>query len=64
MELTDTIISTLVGVGAAALVGGLGLQVRIWLRLQRVPDDIDHLRERVDVIERMVFQGFTGRSGV
>jgi DNA-binding PucR family transcriptional regulator len=64
MELTDTIISTLVGVGAAALVGVLGLQVRIWLRLQRVPDDIDHLRERVDVIERMVFQGFTGRSGV
>ena len=64
MELTDTIISPLVGVGAAALVGVLGLQVRIWLRLQRVPDDIDHLRERVDVIERMVFQGFTGRSGV
>ena len=64
MELTDTIIWTLVGVGAAALVGVLGLQVRIWLRLQRVPDDIDHLRERVDVIERMVFQGFTGRSGV
>ena len=64
MELTDTIISTLVGVGAAALVGVLGLQVRIWLRLQRVPDDIDHLRERVDVIEPMVFQGFTGRSGV
>ena len=64
MELTDTIISTLVGVGAAALVGVLGLQVRIWLRLQRVPDDIDHLRERVDVIERMVFQGCTGRSGV
>ena len=64
MELTDTIISTLVGVGAAALVGVLGLQVRIWLRLQRVPDDIDHLRERVDVIERMFFQGFTGRSGV
>tara|TARA_R100000808_G_scaffold3870_5_gene13238 strand:- start:13151 stop:13345 length:195 start_codon:yes stop_codon:yes gene_type:complete len=64
MELTDTVISTLVGVGAASLVGVLGLQVRIWLRLQRVPDDLEHLSDRVDAIERMVFQGFTGRTGV
>lgn len=64
MELTETIISALVGVGAASTVAVLGMQLRIWLRLQRVPKDIDHLTERVDVIERMVFQGFTGRSGV
>ena len=64
MELTETIISALVGVGAASTVAILGMQLRIWIRLQRVPKDIDHLTERVDVIERMVFQGFTGRSGV
>ena len=64
MELTETIISALVGVGAASTVAILGMQLRIWLRLQRVPKDIDHLTERVDVIERMVFQGFTGKTGL
>lgn len=64
MELTETIISALVGVGAASTVAILGMQLRIWIRLQRVPKDIDHLTERVDVIERMVFQGFTGKTGL
>tara|TARA_R110002020_G_scaffold459252_1_gene677208 strand:- start:4395 stop:4589 length:195 start_codon:yes stop_codon:yes gene_type:complete len=63
MELTDSIISTLIGVGAASVVAMLAMQLKIWLRLQRVPDDLDRLAERVDVIERMVFQGFTGRTG-
>ena len=63
MELTDTIIATLIGVAAASVVAMLGIQIKIWLRLQRVPDDLDRLAERVDVIERMVFQGFTGRAG-
>ena len=63
MELTDSIISTLIGVGAAATVAILGVQVKIWLRLQRVPSDIDQLAERVDVIERMIFRGFTERTG-
>jgi hypothetical protein len=63
MELTDSIISTLIGVGAAATVAILGVQVKIWLRLQRVPADIDQLAERVDVIERMIFRGFTERTG-
>lgn len=63
MELTDSIISTLIGVGAASVVAMLAMQLKIWLRLQRVPGDLDQLAERVDVIERMVFQGFTGRAG-
>ena len=56
MELSDTIISTLIGVAAAALVAMLGMQLKIWLRLQRVPDDIERLAGRVDVIERFLFQ--------
>ena len=63
MELTDSVVSTLIGVGAASVVAILGMQIKIWLRLQRVPNDLDRLAERVDVIERMVFQGFTKRAG-
>ena len=63
MELTDSVVSTLIGVGAASVVAILGMQIKIWIRLQRVPNDLDHLAERVDVIERMVFRGFTGKTG-
>ena len=64
MELTDNIISVLLGVGAASIVAILGVQLRIWIRLQKVSKNTAYLIERVDVIERMTFQGFTGRSGV
>mgnify|MGYP003149281847 CR=1 FL=1 len=64
MELTDSIISILIGVGAASIVAILGLQLRVWIRLQKVSKSTAYLVERVDVIERMTFQGFTGRSGV
>ena len=63
MELTDSILATLIGVAAASVVAMLGMQLKIWIRLQRVPADLDQLAERVDVVERMVFQGFTGRAG-
>jgi|18_taG_2_1085343.scaffolds.fasta_scaffold08218_6 hypothetical protein len=64
MELTDNIISVLLGVGAASIIAILGVQLRIWIRLQKVSKNTAYLIERVDVIERMTFQGFTGRSGV
>tara|TARA_R110000824_G_scaffold2619_1_gene12129 strand:+ start:362 stop:595 length:234 start_codon:yes stop_codon:yes gene_type:complete len=62
MELTDSIIATLIGVAAASVVAMLGMQLKIWIRLQRVPADLDQLAERVDVVERMVFRGFTGKA--
>ena len=62
MELSDTIIATLIGVAAASVVAMLGMQLKIWIRLQRVPADLDQLAERVDVVERMVFRGFTGKA--
>ena len=64
MELTDNIISVLLGVGAASIIAILGVQLRVWIRLQKVSKNTAYLIERVDVIERMTFQGFTGRSGV
>ena len=64
MELTDSIISILIGGAAASIVAILGLQLRVWIRLQKVSKSTAYLIERVDVIERMTFQGFTGRSGV
>tara|TARA_R110000772_G_scaffold62692_2_gene140834 strand:- start:283 stop:495 length:213 start_codon:yes stop_codon:yes gene_type:complete len=61
MELTDSILATLIGVAAASVVAMLGMQLKIWIRLQRVPADLDEIAERVDVVERMVFQGFLRR---